>query len=40
MTNKPNLLSIWENLKNEKELAVVNGMSSIQKKEVLLIDGY
>ena len=31
---------MWENIKKEKESAVVNGVSSIQKKEILLIDGY
>ena len=39
-SNKSQIFSIWENLKKERELAVSNGMSSVQKKEVLLVDGY
>ena len=39
-SKKAQMFSIWENLKKEKEMAVTNGMSSIQKKEVLLVDGY
>ena len=35
-----NLFSIWENLKKEKEQANQLGISSLQRKEVLLVDGY
>lgn len=38
--DKSQMLSVWGNLKKEREMAVTNGMSSVQKKEVLLVDGY
>lgn len=37
---KKQMFSIWENIKKEKELAVTNGISASQKREVLLVDGY
>ena len=38
--DKSKIFSIWENLKKEKENAVTNGITSAQKREVLLVDGY
>lgn len=31
---------MWENLQNEKEKAVANGISDVQRDEILLVDGY
>ena len=36
---QPDIFSIWENIKKEKALAVANGISSVSRKEVLLVDG-
>ena len=38
--DKSKIFSIWENLKKEKENAVTNGITSAQRREVLLVDGY
>ena len=40
MTNKPDIFSIWENIKEEKKKAQELGLSSITKREVLIVDGY
>ena len=40
MTEKTDIFSIWENIKKEKALAVTSGISSILKKEALIVDGY
>lgn len=39
-SNKNKAFSVWENLKKEKEIAVSTGITSAQKREVLLVDGY
>ena len=39
-SQKSDVFSIWENIKKEKAMAVANGISSIQKKSVLLVDGH
>jgi len=39
-SEKSKMFSIWENIKKEKENAVTNGITSAQKREVLLVDGY
>ncbi len=40
MTDNNRLFSIWENIKKEKEHAVSTGITSAQKREVLVVDGY
>jgi hypothetical protein len=39
-SEKNKMFSMWENLKKEKELAVAKGISSAQRDEILLVDGY
>lgn len=39
LDKKPDLFSIWENLKLEKKLAAEKGLSEIKKKDVLIVDG-
>ncbi len=39
MNENPNIFSIWENMKAEKKLAKEQGISSVSKKELLIIDG-
>lgn len=38
--HKSKVFSMWENLQNEKEKAVSNGITHAQKDEILLVDGY
>lgn len=40
INQKNKVFSLWENLQKEKEKAVTNGITSSQKKEILLVDGY
>jgi len=39
-SEKNTIFSVWENIKKEKENAIANGITSIQRNSVLLVDGY